>query len=372
MSDGDAHSTSGANLGGDRQTVGGRPARVALNDLRLDYLNPRLPRHMQGAEKSQTELLLYMDKKFNPLEVAQSIARHGYFESEPMIAMPQPDGTFVVLEGNRRLSALMGLHDPAQREVLSRQTRAWRSLPQVTVPEELPVVLVDDREKVAPLLGFRHISGIKEWEAFAQAKYIVGLVESGKSLQEVAELVGRPLSETRAMYRDHEIIAQAREEFLLDTQRVEADFGVFNAAMDIRNLRNYIDAPTPARVNVIDWPLPDSARERLERLLGFMYGDESGAGKVLPESRFLRTLGLVLADPSGRGEAALLGGADLDEALEAVSEPGDRFTRRLQTAMSALSRAESEQPPTHRAEDAQALTDIAAIVERLRGGRASE
>ena len=341
-------------------TVGGTPRRIRLTDLRLDPQNPRLPPHMQDPAKTQLELLMYIDKRFNPLEVAESIARHGYFESEPLIAVEEA-GVFVVVEGNRRLSALIGLSDQVSRAALSRQTKGWRTLPEAELPDELPVVVVATREQVAPLLGFRHISGIKEWEPFAQARYIVLLVEAGHDLGQVAEMVGRELTETRSMYRDHEIVRQASDVFGLDTRRVENDFGVFNAAMGVRNLRHYVLAPTPATTSIDDWPLGEDAREPLSRLLVFMYGDERGRGKVLPESRYLRQLGQVLADESGRGEQALLAGLDLEEALESLAEPTVRFRKRIQAALRALQLADEEEGAEPSEEDLALLGDISRL-----------
>lgn len=277
-------------------TVGGDPTRLPISDLRLDWRNPRLPPERQHPDADQLDLALYIDKRYNPLEVAESIARHGFFESEPLIAVIE-DGVHVVVEGNRRLTALLGLSDMRFREAMAAQNRGWTRVElQVPLPDLLPVVVVAERKSITPLLGFRHISGIKEWEPFAQARYIADLVdEEGHTLQEVSDLVGRPVLEVKAMYRDHEIVRQASELFHLDTSRLTQDFGVFNAAMSIRNLRVYIDAPTPATVNTNQWPLPLEMGAALGRLLIYMYGDARGRGRVLPESRMLKELGRVLA-----------------------------------------------------------------------------
>lgn len=327
-------------------TVGGVPDRVPLSALRLDWRNPRLPPEMQREDAEQKELALYIDKRYNPLEVAQSIARHGFFESEPLIAVEEGD-VLVVVEGNRRLTALLGLVDGSIRSALVEQTKAWgRIVPQVPLPDLIPIVVVGTRSSVTPLLGFRHISGIKEWEPFAQARYIADLVDGdGFELAEVAELVGRPPLEIKAMYRDHEIVRQADEVFGLDTSRVIDDFGVFNAAMSIRNLRVYISAPTPANVNKLVWPLPDEAGEALDRLLEYIYGDARGRGRVLPESRMLRDLGRVLADPSGRAQDVLDKTRSLAEALDALTEPAELALKRLNAALNGLRRVLDEGPP---------------------------
>lgn len=349
------------------QTVGGEPQRIALSELRLDWRNPRLPLEQQYEAASQLDLALYIDKRYNPLEVAESIARHGFFESEPLIAVVE-DGEYVVVEGNRRLTALLGLSYPEFKTAMAEQNRGWARLQLgVPLPDRLPVVVVAERKSITPLLGFRHISGIKEWEPFAQARYITDLVEEdGNSLEEVASLVGRPLAEVKAMYRDHEIVRQGREEFGLDTSRAEQDFGVFNAAMSIRNIRVYIEAPTPGMVNTSDWPIPPRAEANFGRLLTYIYGDARGRGKVLPESRMLRDLGRVLADTTGRAEAALQASQSLAEAVEALTEPAELALKRLNSALNGLRRVQSEGPERLDRQSASVIDEIARALVDLR------
>lgn len=348
------------------RTVGGEPERVSIAELRLDWRNPRLPPDRQRPDASQLDLALYIDKRYNPLEVAESIARHGFFESEPLIAVVE-NGFHVVVEGNRRLTALLGLSDPAFRDAMAKQNRGWSRLQlRVPLPDRLPVVVVDERKSITPLLGFRHISGIKEWEPFAQARYIASLVEDdGQDLEEVADLVGRPVAEVKAMYRDHEIIRQAQEYFKIDTSRVVQDFGVFNAAMAIRNLRTYIGAPTPGGTNTVDWPVPPNSEERLRRLIVYIYGDARGRGRVLPESRMLRDLGRVLADSSGRAEVVLRDTQSLGEAVEALTAPGELALKRLNAALNGLRRVLSDGPTHLDLEGSSVVEDLRDAVAEL-------
>src|SRR5207247_388129 len=141
------------------------------------------------------------------LSIAESIARHGYFESEPLIAVPAaaayPDESrrgaaarrYIVVEGNRRLTALRALVDPDFRSSL--RGRRWAALPDdAELPADLPVLVVADRDQVAPILGFRHITGIAPWEPYPQANYIAELIdESGRSFAEVADLLNRSVTE---------------------------------------------------------------------------------------------------------------------------------------------------------------------------------
>lgn len=321
---------------------------------------------MQDPSKTQRELALFIDKGYNPLEVAQSIARHGYFESEPMIVIPE-NGGLTVVEGNRRLTALLGIADEELRSLLGAQTRGWLRLPEdVDLPTEIPVVEVTDRKQVAPLLGFRHISGLAEWEPFAQARYIFALIEDGESFDSVAMLVGRSPLEVKSMYRDHEILRQGNDVFSLDVSRAEQDFGVFNAAMAIRNIRTYIDAPTAGQTDQDTWPLAEEDAPKLARLLVFMYGDSRGRGRVLNDSRQLRTLGKILADPSGRGEQALqVPDTTLDEALEALAAPSEQARKRLTAAINAVTRVQADMPGNIDAENAALASRLQLTVSEL-------
>src|SRR4051794_19709698 len=78
---------------------------VAVSDLLLDPLNPRLPEDLQGSP--QGELLRYLYEEAVLDELIQSFSDNGYFEHEPLIAYRDRRlRGWVVLEGNRRLAAL--------------------------------------------------------------------------------------------------------------------------------------------------------------------------------------------------------------------------------------------------------------------------
>ncbi len=152
---------------------------IAIRDLRLDSENPRLPAALQGA--SQEDLAVDLDLGFEAFTVAESIASHGFFASEPLIAIPSDAeaGAWIVVEGNRRLTALLGLANTAIRSQFSGSER-WDGLAQranLTLDTTIPVVVVDSRSTVVPIIGFRHISGILSWTPFAQARYVAKLVD---------------------------------------------------------------------------------------------------------------------------------------------------------------------------------------------------
>lgn len=63
--------------------------------------------------------------------------------------------------------------------------------------DELPVVVRATRQEVLPYLGFRHITGVKQWEPLAKARYLKQLFDMtnttavpGDRYAEVANAIG--------------------------------------------------------------------------------------------------------------------------------------------------------------------------------------
>jgi hypothetical protein len=92
------------------ESVGLGESRVEkILNLLLDPQNPRLPESKQGI--SQAELAEELDLGFEAYTIAESIASHGFFKSEPLIVIPteSDEGKWITVEGNRRLTALLAL-----------------------------------------------------------------------------------------------------------------------------------------------------------------------------------------------------------------------------------------------------------------------
>ena len=216
----------------------GESRRVPLGTLRLDPYNPRLPVDMQG--QSQADLAVHLELGFDALTVAESIASHGYFGSEPLIVIQDPtdDAAWIVVEGNRRLTALLGLVDPAVRAQFANPA-PWEELAlrgSIGAADLVPVVVLPDRASATPIIGFRHISGILQWQPYAQARYIARLVdEDGLDFAEVAKMIGIDRTKVGNLYRDQAIAGQARE-LGIETGPLEVAFSLLTVAMSTPKL----------------------------------------------------------------------------------------------------------------------------------------
>ena len=141
---------------------------VTLEGLSLDPRNPRLG--LARIEPLVTqERVLELMRGWNLEELAVSFLESGFWPQEAVIVVEeqlygQPD-TLVVVEGNRRIAALKYLK---QALAGSPRSRTWRSLVEgATLNSELfertPYILADSRADVIAYLGFRHVTGIKQW-----------------------------------------------------------------------------------------------------------------------------------------------------------------------------------------------------------------
>ena len=314
------------------------PATLPISKLILDVQNPRLPESLQDG--TQDELLSFIAETYNAIEVARSIASHGYFASEPLIVVGQDSGDYVVVEGNRRLVALKVLADP---NLLSGEDDAdeWRALANsVSLPSEVPVVIASDRNAVVPVIGYRHISGIEPWEPYQKARFIADLVDrDGFDFESVANLVGERTTEIAAHYRNYRIVKQAREEFGADVSRVTGRFGVFTRAMTSLNLRAHISAPAPGDVAPKTNPLPENVSLEVTELFSWVFGDGESE-PVLSDSRQISQLGRVMNTQDGL--QVLRATRDLEAASIASGGLLQRLLTRLRRADSLLKAARED------------------------------
>ena len=313
-----------------------QPVNVA--DLRLDPENPRLPEEVQGG--TQAELLRYLWENDVLEELIGSYLSNGYFESEPLIALPPKDGLRTVVEGNRRLAALMILHQlPPAIEADIEFDEARRADRQDHVDSNLravPVVEAASVDDVAAYLGFRHISGLKTWNSEAKARWLYQQVElraRDESQRGVFYDVGRQVGSNargvRSSYIAFGLLRLAREESEIEPAVIDfvsrQRFGVWLRLLGTANVLEYIGLSTAAAVQY------QAAREQIEaadlQRLGEVLGDlvpTADRRAVLADSRDVTDYSDVIAYEPAR--QALRDFGNLTLAVE-VARKGDLVKR---------------------------------------------
>ncbi len=311
---------------------------VPIGTLRLDAENPRLPQSYRTA--TQEELAVVLELGFEAFAVAQSIADNGFFQSEPLLVIESQHERdhWTVVEGNRRLTALIGLAYPDIREQFSEADK-WNELAErceLSQDDVVPVVVHPDRASTHREVGKAHVVGKLGWRPYAQAVYISARVAEGRSYGEVADMLGMSKSKVADMYRDQAVVRQAQA-LGLDTTEVERAFSVLTVAMSSTKLRNHVGASLGSQLIPGRPPIPESKTQELSELLGWIFGTDEDE-PLITDSRQITQLGNVVANEIGL--AALRAGDRLEQAKQKVQASGmpplERLTNRLTAAKNAL------------------------------------
>lgn len=144
---------------------------ISINDLHLDTENPRLPFSLRG--KNETDIISYMLQYGSIPELMLSIGENGFFQGEALLVVEVSSG-FKVVEGNRRLTAVKLLNDvnKAPRSKLKVEEALNKIIHKNKIPTHLPCIVFEDENEILKYLGYRHITGIKNWKALEKARYI--------------------------------------------------------------------------------------------------------------------------------------------------------------------------------------------------------
>ena len=320
---------------------------VPLANLLLDSMNPRLPREHDWLSEQEENVLLEFYNRYNLIELAYSIADKGFTprhaEALLVIAAPNDQEQYIVVEGNRRLATLKLLTNEQYRKHV-RASSVWNELAEqasTKVLDPVPVVVYQNREILNDYLGFRHITGPTPWRPEAKARFIARLLETGEKIGEVARRIGSNHRAVRRFAESHAIYTQALERGM-SMDQVEASFGLFYNALDQSGIRSFLGLGKQSDIQELPRdPIPVGTLDNLEELISLLYGDEKGElNKVIRESRDLKMLGEVLDDT--RGQRNLLVDRDLQRAWRIIGGGQKDLIALLESAFSRLAEANGQ------------------------------
>ncbi len=339
---------------------------IPLDQLLLDPLNPRLSAE-SPTNMDQAELAIEMAEIFEALDVARSIASFGFYPWEALVVVPEAE-QFVVVEGNRRLTAVIGLARPEVRAEFEDHEQ-WAEVALQAgdnVPSSLPCVIVQSREDATPALGYRHISGIKPWEPHRQAAFVTHLVrDQGKTFDEVAILTGQTEAWVRTTFRDFSVFEEAAGDGVDVSQAIES-YSLVTVMLGKQAIRDHIGVKKKVAEGAS--PFEDKDAENVAEVFEWVFGT-SEAEPVVTDSRQITTLAKVVGNPVGL--AALRDGASLDQAQQDVDvseyDPSEIVMKEIAKATSIVRSLDLSEVADHPEVQAKAEELAEAIGELLNG-----
>ncbi|HFG1946318.1 TPA: ParB N-terminal domain-containing protein, partial [Vibrio cholerae] len=149
-----------------------------LKNLYLDPNNYRFvdnERHTQVSEENfldpqvqkRTRTFIEGNKQENIKDLIASFKANGFLDIDMIQVKDLGSNTFLVLEGNRRVTALKSLQEDYEKglDIGKLDPNIFRSVPFEIHP-------FDENEKHLIVMGLKHISGNKKWSTFNQSKLL--------------------------------------------------------------------------------------------------------------------------------------------------------------------------------------------------------
>lgn len=322
------------------------PATILLESLYLDPNNPRFsedgrPRvsdEQIDQESLQSELMAKMEREHAVDRLKDSMEANGYVPIDRIVVRRFKDDKYVVLEGNRRITAakrLLSLHQEGRKELNPIVVESLHEIPAL-------VYTGVDADAAWVFQGLRHISGIKDWSAFNKSKLLVDqMQEQDLSLTDAGKIFGISAWQAGQWVRAYYAYRQISEH--PDYHR-DLDTRVFPTLQELFGRSN---------VSLKDWLGWNDAENRFENedrfdeFLSWLYPKVNDQGEFdpdiagdwdnrrIPRALDLRGLSDLLAKHPDEFQKFRLGGS-LDRAVgraaakeEEEAETADYYLNRL-------------------------------------------
>lgn len=342
--------------------------KINIVQLKFDKFNPRLPQKLIGNDEDAI-IIDYMLKSGNILELMKSIAETGYSEAEPLLVVNDvTDHKYIVVEGNRRLTAIKLLNNPEMAKVRIESIREIVSEAK-NIPSEVPVIIYDRREDILDYLGYRHITGVKDWGALEKARYLEQLYiahngEHNKDTiySKLAKMIG---SRANYVYKLHQALklydkANDAAYYGANISEEQISFSWLTTALGYKGILDFLGLDDIQK-DVIQ----NLNEENYKKLFLWMFDPQT---KIIGDSRQISELASIVAQPIAL--AKLESGSSVDEAVLYTETPVKAFIEMLQNAKKYLKQARdaieqlNEEPSGAR----ELLKENEKIIKTIRGG----
>ena len=318
---------------------------ATLEEFYLDPKNPRLGRTAHRAQLAQEEVYNRM-RDWSLEELATSFLESGFWSHEAVLCVREEideEERFVVVEGNRRIAALIRLK---RTYIGEEQSPRWLELIEHTEePTELfnrvPYIQLDNRQEVNAFLGFRHVTGIKEWAPPEKAQFIAKLVdEGGLSYREVMRKIGSTTPVVERNYVAYCILMQMESVEDLSLEEVEDRFSVLFLSLRSSKVQSFLGVESkfgidPAGVRP---PISKDKVAHLKEYSRWLFGDAE-TPPVVKDSRDVDRFATVLASEEGLNYLRTVRSPSLEKAFALAGGDQEELYQLISTAAYSLQEA---------------------------------
>ena len=326
---------------------------ASLDQFRLDPMNPRFGRIFGDDEPTPKRILDEMeDWKLDELAVS-FLSSGGFWIQEAVLVLPEKIGkknVLTVVEGNRRIAALIKLRTAIGGEIPAKSNK-WRQIaalaesspPAKELFSQIPYLAIDDRRDVDEFLGFRHVTGIEEWQPAEKAAYIAKLVdERNMTFEQVMRKIGSRTPTVKQNYMAYRLLCQMENAGVLPDEGRQNRFSVLFLSLRTPGVQKRLGFDLQAKPQNANFPVPQEKQDELVHFARWIFGDED-TPPLFSDSRNVDAFGRILEsdrayeylrdNKDARYEQArVLAGGDLPETIANVKKASEHIRLALAQA----------------------------------------
>lgn len=317
--------------------------KIDTQDLQFDPENPRFYRLNSSGQDVNSVIEDMLDKE-GAQDLMNSIAQKGYFGGEPLLVVSENGKSpFTVVEGNRRLAAVKLLNGQIQPPK-KRRTSVSNIIDDAVEPPptELPCLVYKSRRDVLRYLGYRHITGIQEWDALSKAKYLKELKNEFYSNQDVEQqfkglakdIGSKPdyvakLLTALGLY-EH---AMANKNFFgLPLTADDIEFSYLTTALGYKSIPDWLGLESPKDID-----MQGLEPENLKMLFGWFFSKDQNGNTIIGESRNISDLAAIVKED--KAIAMLNEQKDISIAFLYTDGPSEALANALDSVLKKMNMA---------------------------------
>ncbi|MBD9407276.1 hypothetical protein IB236_18185 [Acidovorax sp. ACV02] len=314
---------------------------IKTTELIFDPENPRFYR--LNSQHSMVENIIedMLDQE-GAQDLMLSIGQKGYFAGEPLLVIsPKKKGeAFTVVEGNRRLAAVKLLNGEIvppkkrQRSVAIIQGEAIEP-----APTELPCLVYENRRDVLRYLGYRHITGIQEWDALSKARYLKELrdefypnIDESEQFKNLAKDIGSKADYVAKLLTALNLYEKSKDNnnfHGLKIDPADIEFSYITTALGYKNIPDWLGLATPKDVE-----MPGVKMDNLAKMFGWFFAKDQHGRTIIGESRNISDLAAIVT--SDKAIAALEETGSISTAYLYTDGPNEALEKSLQEALAKI------------------------------------
>jgi hypothetical protein len=315
--------------------------KIPVEKLLLNSHSPNLPKSM--GNKNEKEIINFLLSDASLIELMLAIGKNGFFEGEQLLVVPKGD-KYLVIEGNRRLSAVKLLHNPELGEVYKiKIAKVIEETDPKNIPNEIPCLVFENKDEILKYLGYRHITGIKSWKLLEKARYLTKLKDDyfsndsiNSASREIAKMIGSRrdyVVRVLAGYKLYEVIENNGFYNINDLNDTTFYFNYLADSLSRTNIEEFLGIDLEK-----DNPAENINYDNLKEWTNWLF-NKSLSNKIIGDSDHLNALNKVIDSPMAL--QAFRSGENLFNAIEFTDEFNVQFENAMKNAINQLRKADS-------------------------------